>query len=222
MQSVVLVEDDAAHARWLRDCIQEVSPLQVSHQVRSGDALRQLLQSHGPAPALLLLDLQLDGPENGLDLLPDVHRCWPGTAILVVSQHSDAPRLVQALRHGARGYVVKDGSSVTVIRAIRAVLAGQILFSPEVAQHVLALARPATTAPEPAPATTPLRLSRREHDVLGCLADGLTYAETADRLAVARSTIESHVRNLYRKLDATSKVTALRRARLLGLLGLHP
>lgn len=222
MQSVVLVEDDAAHARWLRDCTEEVSPLQVTHQVRSGDALRLLLQSgHAPAPTLLLLDLQLDGPESGLDLLPEVRRCWPGTAVLVVSQHSDGPRLVQALRHGARGYVVKDGSSATVIRAVRAVLAGQILFSPEVAQHVLALARPAS-APESAPTTPPLRLSRRERDVLGCLADGLTYAETADRLDVARSTIESHVRNLYRKLDATSKVTALRRARLLGLLGLHP
>lgn len=221
MQSVVLVEDDAAHARWLRDCIQEVSPLQVSHQVRSGDALRRLLQSHDPAPALLLLDLQLDGPESGLDLLPDVHRCWPGTAILVVSQHSDGSRVVQALRHGARGYVVKDGHSAPVIRAIRAVLAGQILFGPEVAQHVLALARPAA-APATPPPPSPLHLSRRERDVLGCLADGLTYAETADRLDVARSTIESHVRNLYRKLDATSKVTALRRARLLGLLGLHP
>jgi DNA-binding NarL/FixJ family response regulator len=215
-----LVEDDAAHARWLHDCIQEVSPLQVTHQVRSADALRQLLPS-APAPALLLLDLQLDGPDSGLDVLPDVHRCWPGTPILVVSQHSDGPRLVQALRHGARGYVVKDGNSTTVIRAIRAVLAGQILFSPEVARHVIALARP-TQAPGAPPTTPPLRLSRRERDVLDCLADGLTYAETAERLDVARSTVESHVRNLYRKLDATSKVTALRRARLLGLLGLHP
>ncbi len=222
MQSVVLVEDDETHARWLRDCIEKVSPLQVTHQVRSSDALRHLLQSgRSPAPVLLLLDLQLDGPEGGLDVLPDVHRCWPDMPVLVVSQHSDGPRLLQALRHGARGYVVKDGSSGTVIRAIQAVLAGQILFSPEVARHVLALAHPAPLSPA-APTTPPLRLSRRERDVLDCLADGLTYAETADRLDVARSTIESHVRNLYRKLDATSKVTALRRARLLGLLGLHP
>ena len=220
MQSVVLVENDASHAQWLRDCIQEVHGLQVTHQVRSSNALRQLLSS-GTAPVLLLLDLQLDGPKDGLDVLPDVRRFWPGTPVLVVSQHSDGHRLLQALRHGARGYVVKDGSSTPVIRAIRAVLAGQILFSPEVAQHVLALAHP-SCAPVAPPITPPLHLSRRERDVLGCLADGLTYAETADRLDVARSTIESHVRNLYRKLDATSKVTALRRARLLGLLGLHP
>ncbi len=224
---MVLVEDNHQHAEWLRSCIGEVPGLVLAHWVVSIEAALHLLQGwRAKPPALILLDINL-GHGNGLTLLPMLRRRWPDTHVMVVSQRSDERNFVQAMRGGARGYLVKDGGSATVVSALHAVRRGQFLISPDVARHLLVLggalededgvhvAAEATREPgEPA-----LRLTDRERQVLRCLSEGQSYADTALALAISQSTVQTHIRNLYRKLDATSKVTALVRARVLGLLG---
>lgn len=219
IEEVVLVEDDHQHAAWLRACVEQLPGLVIAHWVVSVEAGLHLMQAwRGKPPALLLLDINL-GSGSGLTLLPVVRRSWPDTQVMVVSQRSDARNFVRALRGGARGYLVKDGDSAAVIAAINAVRSGQFLASPEVARHLLALGGTHDDNATEADAAPALKLTDRERQVLGCLAEGQSYADTATSMAISQSTVQTHIRNLYRKLDATSKVTALMRARLLGVLG---
>lgn len=221
VEEVVLVEDDHQHAAWLRSCIEQQPGLSLAYWVVSVEACLHLIQGwRGKPPALVLLDLHL-GNGSGLTLLPVARERWPDTHVMVVSQRSDEHNFVQALRRGARGYLVKDGDSDAVAAAINAVRRGQFLVSPGVARHLLALGSAASNdaaAPE-APPEPALALTDRERQVLVCLAEGLSYADTARSMAISQSTVQTHIRHLYRKLDATSKVTALMRARLLGVLG---
>lgn len=224
MRSVVLVEDDPVHARWLERCVAQVADTRlvgVAHSLSQAAAL--IDDATVPVPEVLLLDLRLiDG--SGLDLLPHLRRCWPRTRVLVITQLGDERNLAQALREGVQGYVLKDGDDHSVVQALQAVLGGLYTLSPAAARHLLALAGMTSAAdaqgafgqPEP-PA---LALTGREREVLECLSDGLSYQDTASRLSLTVSTVQSHVRNLYRKLGASSKVGAVLRARTLGLIGL--
>lgn len=227
MKSVVLVEDEPAHERWLLRCIEQVPQLHLAGRADSLAAAAGLLDRWaGDAPDVLLLDLRLiDG--SGLDLLPGVRRRWPGIRVLVITQLGDDRHVAQALREGVHGFVVKDGDDRPVVEALQAVLGGLFTLSPAAARHLLNLARMPSAAvrlsgrsaaePEPEPV---LKLTAREQEVLDCLADGLSYDESARRMGLAVTTVQTHVRNLYRKLGTTSKVGAVMRARSLGLFGL--
>ena len=217
---VVVIEDEAVHARWLAACVGAMPGLSAPLMADSVSAALGLLRGWtGAPPRLVLLDLSLGG-FDGLQVLAPLREAWPQAAVMVVSQRSDENSVLRALRGGARGYLVKDGDSQAACHAIASVLSGQVLLSPAVARHLIAQSDAATPAASAVGAPTP-RLSAREHEVLECIARGLSYDEVAAELAVARSTVETHVRNLYRKLEANSKVSAVRRAGLLGLLGLR-
>ena len=217
---IVVIEDEAVHARWLAACVAAVPGLSAQLLADGVSAALGLLRGWtGAPPRLVLLDLSLGGLD-GLQVLAPMREAWPQTAVMVVSQRSDENRLLRALRGGARGYLVKDGDSQAACHAIASVLSGQMLLSPAVARHLIALSDAGAPAAIAAGAPAP-RLSAREHEVLECIARGLSYDEVAAELTVTRSTVETHVRNLYRKLEANSKVSAVRRAGLLGLLGLR-
>jgi DNA-binding NarL/FixJ family response regulator len=216
----VVIEDEAVHARWLAACVAAMPGLSAPLMADSVDAALLLLRRWaGAPPRLVLLDLSLGGLD-GLQVLAPLRAAWPQAAVMVVSQRSDENSVLRALRGGARGYLVKDGDTEAARHAMASVLSGQVLLSPAVARHLINLHDAAAPAASAAGAPAP-RLSAREHEVLECIARGLSYDEVAAELALSRSTVETHVRNLYRKLEANSKVSAVRRAGLLGLLGLR-
>lgn len=224
MKSVVLVEDDPVHQRWLERCVAQLPEVRLVGRASSLAAASVLVDDPTlPVPDVLMLDLRL-GDGSGLDLLPKVRRCWPGTRVLVITQLGDERNLAQALREGVQGYLLKDGDDHSVRQALQAVLGGLYTLSPVAARHLLALAGMSSAAAlqgVPGEVAVPaLDLTAREREVLDCLAEGLSYEETARQLTLAVSTVQSHVRNLYRKLGASSKVGAVLRARTLGLLGL--
>jgi DNA-binding NarL/FixJ family response regulator len=133
--------------------------------------------------------------------------------VLVTSVLSDEEHVVTALREGARGYVLKDASTANLATAIEQVLAGHAPISPAVARHLIRQLRERSAPHHDAPRLTP-----RERDLLEELAVGRSYAEAADRLGVTVSTIETHIRNLYKKLEAHSKTQAIAKARTWGIL----
>lgn len=219
MTQVVLVEDEPAHQRWLAQCVARLRGARVIGRARSlTEALALVTNPATPMPDLLLLDLELpDG--MGLDLLPQVRRWWPTTRVLALSRTSDQRLVVQALRQGVQGYLVKDGDATAVTEAMQAVLQGLYALSPGAAQRLplAGYAGQSHTARPPAPASA-VTLTPREQEVLAALAQGLRYEEVAHALCLSVSTVQSHVRKLYRKLGATSKLGALHRAKALDLL----
>ena len=214
--SVLLVEDDVVHGAHLSEAVARVPGAAVTSWLKRIEELRaRLADAATPAPDLVLLDLGLPGG-SGIPLVREVRERWPDVTVLVVSVLADERSVVESIRNGSSGYIVKDGDGLAVSRAISNVLAGQFPISPAVARHLIANLSPAQTGARARRGEADL--TDREHELLRHIAEGLSYAEAAEALGVAHSTVETHIRNLYRKLEAHSKSEAVSQGRARGLL----
>ncbi len=156
------------------------------------------------APQVLLLDLGLPGM-SGLEMLPFVRRRLPDAEIVIQTAFDDADRIYQALCGGASGYVLKNTALDQIKTALLEVMNGGAFFSRSVARRVLHHFKPTPTA-------QPTLLSEREHQVLLGIVDGLSDKQISTRLDVANATVRTHVRNIYRKLQVSSRNELISRA----------
>lgn len=211
---VLVVEDDDAHARELTAAIGMVPGLSLGPRAESLAALRAIILDHETqAPVLVIVDLHLDDG-SAVSALPDLANRWPDARLLVVSSLTDERSVVEAIRRGAHGFIVKSSPTDQLARGIEEVLAGNAPLTPSIARHIVSrLAVPSHPESTHRPALTP-----REAELLTALAEGCSYGEVAAQFGVSLSTVQSHVRNLYQKLRASSKVEAINRARRHGLL----
>jgi two-component system nitrate/nitrite response regulator NarL len=217
-RSVILLEDNEVHARLLVEAVGKARHLSVGHLFHTGDALRRYWGSPRTiAPDLLVVDLHLPDA-SGLDILTEARVVWPDVLLLVVSALTDDHHVVEAIRRGAAGYLVKGESSEALALAFERVLGGQYPISPSIARHLIAQVRASGPAAPASPSATEGILTARECDILRCIASGSSYGETAETLGIALSTVETHIRSLYRKLEAHSKVQALNNAKRLGFV----
>jgi DNA-binding NarL/FixJ family response regulator len=165
----------------------------------------------------LLLDLDLDG-QSGLQFAAEALASKPQLRIVVVTGGSDERQVVEAVRLGVTGWVPKDQPIGHLLQVIRGALRGETWIPPRLLTAVIADLKAAR--PELAAYDLPLgRLTRREREVLGYLAAGLTVDEIADQLYLSRNTVRTHSQNLIVKLGVHSAVAAVAIARRAGLQG---
>ncbi len=164
-------------------------------------------------PDVILMDLQM--PEgSGIAATREILHAHPTIRILVVTLFEDDDSVFTALRAGARGYILKDADEDEIIRAIRAVGAGEAIFSPAVATRVLTyFASPRQDAP---PQAFP-SLTEREREILHLIARGQNNAAIANALFIAPKTVANHVSNIFAKLQVADRSEAIIRARDAGL-----
>jgi two-component system nitrate/nitrite response regulator NarL len=213
-RDVVIVEDDPLHASHLRRAVAALGQAVVAAELATRAAALALIgDERVAAPTLLVVDLRLpDG--SGLDVLRAAAARWPTTTMVVTSALADEAHVVDAIRAGAQGYLWKDGDVVDLAGALRQALEGNAPMSPAVARHLVRMLQGGRRiVADDAPELTP-----REHDILREIAAGHSYADAATRLGVAVSTVETHVRHLYKKLQVRSKTQAVAQARSWGLL----
>jgi DNA-binding NarL/FixJ family response regulator len=164
-------------------------------------------------PDVLLLDLMLPGL-NGMEVIRQVRQGSPATRVLILSMHANESYVLEALRSGAAGYLLKTASSSEMIAAVRAVVAGKRYLSPPLSDRVIEAyaqqARPAADIYE--------TLTSRERVVLQLVAEGHKNTEIASRLCISVRTVESHRANLMRKLNLQSHADLVRYAIRRGLL----
>ncbi|RMX06037.1 DNA-binding response regulator [Corticibacter populi] len=166
--------------------------------------------------ALVLVDIGLpDG--SGVALIRALRAEDPGLDILVISAWSTEDVILEALRAGATGYVLKERDDIELSLSIRSVLRGGAPIDPFIARRILGLMD--MPAPSPAASEAPANpLSRREYEILRLVADGLTNQEISDKTHISRHTVECHIKHIYRKLAVSSRTRALSEARSRGLL----
>ena len=153
------------------------------------DLLRDLLQRQP--------DIEVVGEaSNGLEAMAQLAAHHPGVRVICLSGYSDRRYVLQMLRAGAAGYVLKSEAGTELLRAIRAVAAGQSYLCPAVAAGVISDVR--TSASATGGLTS---LGKRERQVLQLLAEGRRSSEIARRLCISIATVDTHRRNLMRKLD---------------------
>jgi DNA-binding NarL/FixJ family response regulator len=173
---------------------------------------------------LLITDLRLpDG--NGIDAIRLLRAKHPAAEAMVISILADERTVLDAIEAGASGYLLKDADPRDLIEAIDDLMAGQSPISPSIARVLvrrLAERDPPPAASEPAdpPPVQTAGLTPRETDILWGIAKGFTYGELAERLGISKQTVPVHIRNIYRKLQASNRSEAVYEAARLGLIRL--
>lgn len=211
--SVALVEDDPGTRERLVLALARAAQLRIAFV---GATVRDTVAWLGANSVdVLLVDLGLpDG--SGLEVIRRCRSLSPGTEVMVITMFGDEANMMSAFEAGARGYLLKDGTEDDLAQHVLSLNCGGSPMTPIIARQLLARLSPMASAPDagpPADALTP-----RERDILGRLARGYTYAEVAQLLGIAPSTVQSHVKHIYNKLAVHSKTEAIFEARQLGLL----
>ena len=166
-------------------------------------------------PDLVVMDLQM--PElNGVEATRRIVQTSPHIGVLVVTMFEDDGSVFAAMRAGARGYLLKGAKYDEMLRAIRAVGAGEAIFSPAIAARLMDYF--ATIHSPAAPQAFPA-LSEREREILDLIAQGQKNADIADRLFLSPKTVRNHVSNILSKLQVADRTEAMIRAREAGLGG---
>ncbi len=209
--SVLLVEDDPATRDQLRDAVAMNPGLTVTGAVGTVSEGRELLRQGGIA--VLLTDLGLpDG--SGVELVREAAR--GGDVLpLVITVFGDERHVVDAIRAGAMGYLLKDHPPEELGAAILDLLDGGAPISPGIARYLLSHMRneAAVVPSDDVPA-----LSDRECEVLRFIVKGFTYAEIASMIDISTHTVSTHIRKIYRKLSVHSRGEAVYEAWKMGLV----
>jgi DNA-binding NarL/FixJ family response regulator len=165
-------------------------------------------------PDVVIMDVNMPGM-NGIDATRQVVADHPEAGVLVLTMLEDDESVFQAMRAGARGYVLKGADQDEIERAVAAVSRGEAIFGPALARRIADFF--AAGSPSSAAAVAFPELSEREREVLSLVADGLTNPEIARRLFLSPKTVRNHVSNIFTKLQVADRAHAIVRARDAGL-----
>jgi DNA-binding NarL/FixJ family response regulator len=160
-------------------------------------------------PDVVLMDMQLaDG--SGAEATAGVLEVSPDTRVLVLSASAERDDVLQAVKAGATGYLVKSASRTELAEAVRATGAGRAVFTPGLAGLVLGEYRRIAKAPNKGTAAP--SLTERETEILRYVAKGLSAKQIAERLTLSHRTVENHVQATFRKLQVANRVELTRYA----------
>jgi DNA-binding NarL/FixJ family response regulator len=180
-----------------------------------GEGAQAIRVAPAAAPDVVILDLQL--PDlSGVEVIQGLVAALPAVRILVLSASGEQQDVLNAVKAGASGYLVKSTSRDDFIAAVAGTAAGEAIFTPGLAGLVLGEYR--RLAGE-APADDAPRLTERETEVLRLVAKGLSYKQIAERLVLSHRTVQNHVQNTLHKLQLHNRVELVRYAIQQGLDG---
>jgi two-component system nitrate/nitrite response regulator NarL len=207
----LVVEDDPAFESSMREAIKNLGGNWEAACFRNAaDGLRYL-DAPDARVDLALIDIGL--PDiSGIEVVSRVREKHPDVPIMVVSVISAERSVLAAIRAGARGYILKDDSTTEIAEALQQTLQGNYPISPAIARYLFKLAGARDKATDLA------ELTPKELELLKHLSCGRSYAEAGKEMSIAISTVQTHIRNLYRKLDVHSQVQAVTRAQDRGLI----
>ena len=184
--------------------------------VRDGPAL--VVAAKQTAPDLVLLDVNL-GAVSGYQAAKELRGMCPAAKIVFVSMHATPFHVVEAIKAGASGYILKTSELIEVLTAIRKVLAGEKYISPALAHSTLELIAHHTVLQRD---DTLSKLTARQKDVLKLLAEGKALKEIADALHISVKTVEFHKRELCDRVGLRTTAELTRLAVADGLIPAHP
>lgn len=208
----VLIADDHTMVREsLVSVLQADGDVQVVAQASDGvEALEKALELR---PDVVVVDLSMPRL-GGLEVVRRLRAQLPATRVLVLTMHQEDEYVLQAVRAGASGYLVKDSAAAELLAAVRSLHAGHGHFGPQAARTMATqLQHPERTLDDPYG-----RLTTREREVLHLIAEGMTTKEIARRLDISAKTAENHRGHVLEKLDMRNTAELVRYALRKGLL----
>lgn len=228
---VVLADDQRLLREGLRIILETTPDMELVGEAEDGIEATELAAAEHPD--VLLMDIRMPR-RDGIAATEAVRQVSPGTRVLLLTTFDTPDLVVEGLRAGAAGYLLKDCSAEELRAAVRAVARGQVLLQAQSAAQLLAGMHLPALATVPAASSVSaaqagetcraegepqneIRLTDREREVLGHIAQGHTNTEIADALVVSETTVKTHVHHLLSKLGARDRAQAIVLARQRGL-----
>lgn len=204
---ILLVDDHAMLREGMRNLLEKERDLEVAGEAGDGeeaiDLARQL------APDVALMDIVM--PKlSGIGATKRIKEVSPSTAILILSAHEDDAYIIGLLEAGAAGYLLKSARSAELVKAIRAVSAGEAVLHPSVAARLLA--RAARSVEGQTSTRSGEDLTERELEILRLAARGMGNKEIAIKLSLSVPTIKAHLVNIFNKMGVGSRTEAVLQA----------
>lgn len=208
---VLLADDHILVRAGIRALLQGFAGVQIVAE--AGDGHEALALVEAQCPHLVLMDIAMPGL-NGIDAMARIVKDFPETRVIILSMNAAEQYVLQAMRAGAAGYLLKNTSPAELEQAVRSVARGETYLSPAISGHVIGgLLRGGTEA---APGE---RLTARQREVLQLIAEGHTTKEIARKLGLSVKTVETHRQQLMERLDIHEVAGLVRHAMKIGLIG---
>jgi len=208
---VLIVDDHTMVRESLVSVLQADGDVQVVAQAADGiEAIEKAVQAR---PDVVIVDLSMPRL-NGIEVVRRLREALPATRVLVLTMHQEDEYVLQAVRAGASGYLVKDSGASELLAAVRSLHAGRGYFGPQAARTLAEqLQHPERTLDDPYGRLTP-----REREVFHLMAEGMTTKEIARKLDISTKTAENHRGHVLEKLDVHNTAELVRYALRKGLL----
>ena len=211
----VMVVDD--HPMWRDSVARDLTEAGLSVVATASNGTEALTRAKATRPQVVVLDLQIPEP-NGVEVTARLVKDDPTVRVLILSASGEQEDVLEAVKAGATGYLVKSASRDELLAAVRRVSEGDTVFTPGLAGLVLGEYRRLSDTPEAASSDPNApRLTERETEVLRLVAKGLSYKQIAERLFLSHRTVQNHVQNTLRKLQMHNRVQLVRYAIEQGL-----
>jgi two-component system, NarL family, response regulator NreC len=212
MTTIVLADDHHVVRQGLRVLLEGQPDFQLVGE--AGDGLEAVQLTERLKPDVLIIDLMMPSL-NGLEATRQIGQRSSHTRVVILSMHANEAYVLEALRNGAAGYVLKDSSAADLVQAVREVVAGRRYLSAPLSERAIAayIQKASDVALDPYE-----MLTNREREVLHLAAEGRTNAEIADQLSISPRTAETHRANLMHKLGLRTHTDLIRYALRRGIL----
>jgi len=209
--TIILVDDHPIVRQGLRHLLEDEPEFEVLGE--AGDGVEALLLAGRLKPNILVVDMMMPGL-NGLEVLRQVKHISPGTRTIVLSMQSADAYVIEALRHGAAGYVLKETGPSELVNAVREVIQGNQYLSAKLSERLQASGQKIMDIPSDTYET----LTTREREILQMTAEGRTSKEIGDKLMISPRTVEIHRSNFMNKLGIKNQADLIRFAIKRGIL----
>ncbi|WP_030909460.1 response regulator [Streptomyces sp. NRRL F-5126] len=213
--SVMVVDD---HPMWRDAVARDLAEAGFDVVATAGEGAQAVRRARATSPQVLVLDLNLPGLP-GVQVCKELVGTLAGLRVLVLSASGEHADVLEAVKSGATGYLVKSASTAELIEAVRRTAVGEAVFTPGLAGLVLGEYRRLAAEPGPRTPDEPKapQLTDRETEVLRLVAKGLSYKQIAERLVISHRTVQNHVQNTLGKLQLHNRVELVRYAIERGL-----
>jgi len=212
MNSGYIIEDHTLAQEWLRESLEDAFP-GINTSVASTIEEANALLDEG-FPEIALVDLNLpDG--SGIEIITRINFESPNTSTIVATIYDDDDHLFPALRAGAKGYILKEQRKEEISLLLQGIMNGEPPLSPGISHRLLNYF---SSMNSPRQVVKDHGLTNRELEVLSVIAQGHSLNEVASILDVSRNTTATHVKNIYSKLNITSRAEAALAASAMGIL----
>jgi DNA-binding NarL/FixJ family response regulator len=210
----VMVVDD--HPMWREGVARDLTEAGFDVVATASTGTEALTRAAACRPRVVVLDLQIPAP-NGVEVTARLVKEDPTCRVLILSASGEQEDVLEAVKAGSTGYLVKSASRAELVSAVGRVAEGDTVFTPGLAGLVLGEYRRLSDTPHASTDPATPRLTERETEVLRLVAKGLGYKQIAERLFLSHRTVQNHVQNTLRKLQLHNRVQLVRYAIEQGL-----